>query len=173
VTLLDSEEPSKMITLRVTGLGHTLTLEVESSLTVGEMKQRIEDDTEIPVEYQRLLARGSKLDNNDSTLASEGIKDRTKIMLIHSALYAQEKEGFEALSKLSKEIDDLAAEKDSSSPISIHELVTIICCRLDDVDTKGSSNLRSKRKNLLAKAEALDETPGDSKDEGEGKGISD
>jgi large subunit ribosomal protein L40e len=155
-----------MITLRVTGLGHTLTLEVESSLTVGELKQRIEDDTELPVDYQRLLARGSKLEDNESTLASEGIKDRTKIMLMHSALYAQEKEGFEALSKLSKEIDDLAAKKDSSSPIFVREEVTRICCRLDEVDTKGSSNLRATRKKLLAKAEALDETH-HSRDEGE------
>lgn len=157
-----------MITLRVTGLGHTLTLEVESSMTVGELKQRIGDATEMPVEYLRLLARGSKLDGNDATLASEGVKDRTKIMLMHSALYAQEKEGFETLSKLSKEIDELATKSSdsSSSPIIVHELVTRICCRLDEVDTKGSDNLRAIRKKLLAKAEALDESQ-ISKDEAE------
>ncbi len=145
-----------MITLRVAGLGHTLTLDVEGSATVGELKRRVHQYTHLPVEYQRLLARGSKLEDNDCTLDDAGIKDRTKIMLMHSELYVKEKEGFESLSKLSEEIDELAAKKDSESPRALQELVTKICCRLDQVDVKGSENLRAKRKALLTRAESLD-----------------
>ena len=146
-----------MVTLRVAGLGHTLTLEVEPSSPVGELKQRIRDETGLPVEYQRLVARGSKLEDNEATLDETGIKDRTKVMLMHSATYAQEKEGFEALSKLANEIDELKKMKESSSPEVFREMVTRLCCRLDGVDTKGSDNLRTKRKELLLKAQALDE----------------
>ena len=148
-----------MITLRVTGLGHNLTLEVESSSTVGDLKAYIQQHTNLPSEYQRLLARGSKLEDDDCTLADASIKDRTKIMLMHSALYVQEKDGFESLSKLSKEIEELAASKASKSPAEIREDVTNLCCRLDQVDVKGSENLRAKRKALLAAAESLDECP--------------
>lgn len=148
-----------MITLRVTGLGHTLTLEIESSTTVGDLKDCIQQHTHLPSEYQRILARGSKLEDNDCTLEDASIKDRTKIMLMHSALYIQEKEAFESLSKLSKEIDELAEKKASKSPDEIREDVTNICCRLDQVDVKGSENLRAKRKALLAAAESLDHLP--------------
>ena len=135
-----------------------MTLDVAESWTVGDLKQRIQEDTDIPIEYQRLLARGSKFDDNGNTLTSEGVKDRTKIILMHSPLYAQEKEAFETLSNLSKEIDDLARKKDESSlsSVFVHEIVTRICCRLDEVDTKGSINLRDRRKKLIVRAEALD-----------------
>lgn len=146
-----------MITLRVTGLGHTLTIEVEpSTTTIGELKHCIENDTHLPLEYQRLLARGSKLDDDATTLQDAGIKDRTKIMLLHSELYAKEKEGFEALLKISMEIDELATKQAAGSLEEIRELVTRICCRLDDIDVKGSENLRAKRKALLTRAELLD-----------------
>ena len=151
--------PREMITLRVTGLGHTLTLEIESSSTVGDLKTCIQQHTNLPSEYQRLLARGSKLENDYCTLDDACMKDRTKIMLMHSALYVQEKDGFESLSKLSKEIEVLAASKASRSADEIREDVTNICCRLDQVDVKGSENLRAKRKALLAAAESLDQCP--------------
>lgn len=154
----ETSDAPPSFTLRITGLGHNLTIEAKPSCTVGELKQRIQDSVGLPVEYQRLLARGSKLEENEVTIEAAGIKDRTKIMLMHSALYAQEKEGWEALSKLAKEIDELCETKQTSSPDLVSETVTRICCRLDEVDTKGSDNLRAKRKELLAKAEALDET---------------
>ena len=59
---------------------------------------------------------------------------------------------------MSKEIDVLSS-RCNSEPLSkevISELVTRICCKLDEVDTRGSDNLRSKRKELLKKAEAID-----------------
>lgn len=149
-----SEVSSK--TLRVAGLGHLLTLQLSSQTTIGGLKQEIEQNTGIPAFYQRLLARGSKLDCNEITLEEAKIKDRTRIMLLHNELYGQEKEGFEALEAVSREIEDLARKKESTSPTVLTELVTRLCCRLDGIDTAGSSNLRRKRKDLIRKAENLD-----------------
>jgi hypothetical protein len=144
------------ITLRITGLGHTLTLKFSSSTTIGCLKQEIASHTKLPAVYQRLLARGSKLESDTVTLEDAGLMDRTRIMLLHNALYAQEKEGFEALSALAKEIEDLAQTKDSISSTAMSEMVTRICCKLDEVDTKGSENLRSQRKELIRKAESME-----------------
>jgi Ubiquitin family/BAG domain len=158
------ESPSKpMTTMRVSGLGHSLTFGLISSATVRELKQRIEQETRLPAEYQSLLARGSKLDNDDLSLAEAGIQDRTKIMLMHNNLYTQEKEGFEALTRLEEEITALASKKDTSTPVLIRELVTKICCRLDEVEILGSSTLRARRKDLLKRAESLDDFQGELK----------
>jgi hypothetical protein len=35
-------------------------------------------------------------------------------------------------------------------------MVTRICCKLDEVDTKGSENLRAQRKELIRKAESME-----------------
>ena len=158
------ESPSKqMTTMRVSGLGHSLTFGLISSATVRELKQRIEQETRLPVEYQSLLARGSKLDNDDLSLAEAGIQVRTKIMLMHNNLYTHEKEGFEALTRLEEEITALASKKDTSTPVLIRELVTKICCRLDEVEILGSSTLRARRKDLLKRAESLDDFQGELK----------
>ena len=152
------ESPSKaMTTIRVSGLGHSLTFGLISSATVRELKQRIEQETRLPAEYQSLLARGSKLDNDDVSLADAGIQDRTKIMLMHNNLYTLEKVGFEALARLEEEITALASKKETSKPVLIQELVTKICCRLDEVDIMGSAILRARRKDLLKRAELLDD----------------
>lgn len=149
-----------MLTLRVTGLGHTLTLEHPSTSSIESLQQEIERQTQIPVVYQRLLARGHKLDASPQTrsLNDAGIQDRTKIMLLHNALYAQEKQGFEALEALAKEIGDLEDKKKQEiSMAEISEFATRICCKLDLVDTQGSDNLRARRKELIRRAEILDQ----------------
>ena len=118
----------------------------------------LEENTKLPPEYQKLLARGSKLEDDGMSLAEAGIKDRTKIMLMHSAAYVAEKEGFEQLSKVELEITELAAKRDSLASVALGELVTRICCKLDEIQTKGSANLKARRKTLLQRAEALDPT---------------
>lgn len=148
----------EILTLRIAGLGHSIALEVPSESTVGELKVTIESNTKLPVEYQKLLARGSKLEDNDVVLSQAGIKNRTKIMLMHSAVYAAEKEGFELLSRVEEEIDELAAKKDSLTKTVIREFVTRICCKLDEIQIQGSTNLRARRKMLLQRAEALDQS---------------
>lgn len=152
---------SSLIKLRISGLGHSLTLDLELSSTIGDLKKEIENQTTILVGYQRLLARGKKLDLNDQTLGETGVKDRTKLMLMHSALYAQEKEGFEALSVLAKEIEELKAKKNTIPGNAMTEIITRICCKLDAVETKGSENLRAMRKDLIRKAERIDSAKAD------------
>lgn len=150
--------PSENLTLRVAGLGHSITIEVPGDSSVGTLKSLIEEKTNLPSEYQKLLARGSKLEDDALSLSEAGIKDRTKIMLMHSAVYASEKDGFEQLSKVEVEITELAAKKDSLASVAFSELVTRICCKLDEIPTNGSANLRSRRKALLQRAQALDTT---------------
>ena len=61
-----------------------------------------------------------------------------------------------AINALTKEIDELAAKANSTSPAVTDELVTQIFCKLDAIDTNGSDKLRTMRKQAIAKAEALD-----------------
>lgn len=142
--------------LRVAGLGHAITLETEASTTIASLKQEIERHTKIPVMYQRLLARGKKLETDNQSIKEAGIEDRTKVMLLHNATYAQEKDGYEVLARLGQEIDDLESKKHSTTHHVISELVTRICCKLDAVEINGSENLRALRKKLIRKAEGID-----------------
>mmetsp|Transcript_69 Transcript_69/g.194 ORF Transcript_69/g.194 Transcript_69/m.194 type:complete len:164 (-) Transcript_69:336-827(-) len=144
------------ITLRVSGIGHTLTLEVASCSTVGSLKHQIETRTALPSVYQCLLARGSKLDVDENSLDEVGLKHRTRIILLHNELYAKEKHGYSELSALAKEIDDLNRMKNSKPPAVLSDLVTRICCKLDGVSVDGSKNLRALRKDLIRKAENIE-----------------
>ena len=155
MTMSSSELPSTRL-LKVSGLGHSITLEMEGTATVAFLQEQIARQTKVPAIYQRLLARGKQLENSELNLEEAGIEHRTKIMLMRNALYAQEKEGFEVLSHLSQEIDELEAKKDSTPANELSELITRICCKLDAVDVKGSENLRALRKELLLKAHNLD-----------------
>lgn len=143
------------INIKVSGLGHSFTLELPSTEPLGTLKSQIEQATDLLPAYQRLVCRGLKLDDDTQTLDEIGIKDRTKVMLLHSPLYAQEKETYEKLLSVSTEIDDLAGQS-GVEPKVLTELVTRICCKLDAIDTSGSEHLRAKRKELLKKAESIE-----------------
>jgi hypothetical protein len=151
-----SSGASKRRTLKVSGLGHSITLETEPSDTIGDLKQEIESQTSIPAIYQRLLARGKKLEDDTLLLEEAGLEHRTKVMLLHNPSYVQEKEGYETLSRLAKDIDDLESKKDETPNKLMSEFVTRICCKLDAVEIKGSEDLRAFRKTLLRKAQGID-----------------
>eukprot|EP00980_Cylindrotheca_fusiformis_P029152 scaffold22740_cov139-Cylindrotheca_fusiformis.AAC.6 len=154
-----STEAPRKRTIKVAGLGHSLTLETDGSTTtttIGDLKREIERLTNIPAMYQHLLARGKKLDMDQLTLEEAGIEDRTKIMLLHNAAYASEKGGYDVLARLQREIADLEAKKEETPSHVTSELVTRICCKLDAVDIQGSENLRALRKQLLRRAEGID-----------------
>ena len=116
------------IILRVTGLGHNLTLtDLSSTTTVSVLQKEIHKATGLPPRYQRLIGpRGLKINwNNDDgngdgndddknevtsgmiTLSELGIENRTKLMLLHSPFYAIEKDVYEQLRGIEQEIDDL------------------------------------------------------------------
>jgi hypothetical protein len=152
----------KPLTLRVSGLGHTLTFDVPASASVLDVKAHIETLTSLPCPYQRLLSRGKKLDQDNATLSSCGILDRTKLMLLHNELYTNDKEGIAALLAIEQEVTQLSEAQrrgystDKDDGVALHEAVTRICCKLDAVEIHGSEYLRSMRKKILAKAEALE-----------------
>jgi hypothetical protein len=143
------------LTLRVTGLGHTLTLEIAPSATVADLKQQIEAQSSLPASYVLLIARGKKLNRDEATLAEVGLEDRTRLMMLHNEFYATDREGVTAISALLQAVDELQARANSTPPNVVQELVTQICCELDGVDTHGSSNLRTMRKQAIDKAEAV------------------
>ena len=171
------------ITLRITGLGHNMTLKDLSSttMTMAELMTKIYNSTGIIPRYQRLIGpRGLKIDSNndnsndngnggdEKTLFEIGIKDRTKLILMHSPLYSNEKDSYEKLIGIEKEINDLENSilireninnnnnSDHKKPIVVSEMVTRICCKLDLVDTVGSIFIRLKRKELIKKVEGLE-----------------
>ena len=90
-------------TIRVSGLGHKLTLKdlPASTTTVSDLRTKVYDATGLPPRFQKLIGP-QKLNINyynendeqyDSTLKTKtlselGIKDRTKLMLLHSPIYA-------------------------------------------------------------------------------------
>jgi len=147
------------ITLRLSGLGHTLIFDKPLSCSILDFKKDIQSKTNIPVNYQKLLARGHKLDDDNMTLEEAGLKDRTRIILLHNELYTKEKSAYEALQLIETEIHDLKEkkEKDGLEKKVISELVTRLCCRLDAIEVNKSDTLRSMRKNLLKRVESLDD----------------
>jgi hypothetical protein len=179
----DTATAAITITLRITGLGHNMTLTDLSSttMTMAELMTKIYNSTGIIPRYQRLIGpRGLKIDSNndnsngngnggdEKTLFEIGIKDRTKLILMHSPLYSNEKDSYEKLIRIEKEINDLEKiiliresinnnnNNDHQKPFVVSEMVTRICCKLDLVDTVGSIFIRLKRKELIKKVEGLE-----------------
>jgi BAG domain len=143
------------LALRVTGLGHNLTFNIPCTATVGDVKAEIERLTALPAAYQLLIAHRQLLEDNEATLSSIKIGRNGRFMLLHNKLYAADVEGITTINALIKEMDDLAAASESPN-VKQHELVTQICCKLDNIDTHGSEPLRAMRKQALEKAQAID-----------------
>ena len=140
--------------LRISGCGHNVDITVSADATLGELKKLIEAATALPPPFQRLVARGCKLEDDGAGIAAAGVADRTKLMLMHSAEYAADAQAFEALSAVSKEIAELEKRADLSAAAR-EELVTQVCCKLDAVEVNGSSTLRELRRAQLKRAQAI------------------
>ena len=140
--------------LRISGCGHNVDIEIGKDATLGELKTFVEAATGLPSAYQRLVARGCKLEDDAAGVAAAGIADRTKLMLMHSAEYAADAQAFEALGAVSKEITELEKSADLSASTR-DELVTQLCCKLDAVDVGGSSTLRELRRAQLRRAHEI------------------
>jgi hypothetical protein len=165
-----------LITLRITGLGHNMTLKdlPSTTMTMAELMTKIHNSTGLIPRYQRLIGpRGLKIDSNndndngggggdEKTLFEIGIKDRTKLILMHSPLYTNEKDSYEKLIEIRESNNDNNNNNNNNNnhkPIVVSEMVTRICCKLDLVDTVGSTFIRSQRKELIKKAEGLEIIP--------------
>ncbi|MEW5306871.1 MAG: hypothetical protein WDW36_009308 [Sanguina aurantia] len=59
---------------------------LKASTTVGDLKAQIESSTGVPKAKQKLLQKGVPLKDDDKTLAEVGIKQKSKLLLIGSAV---------------------------------------------------------------------------------------
>jgi len=148
------------IHLRVAGIGHDIQFSVAGpSSTIGDVLARVAHETDVPAPYLMLLHRGKKLTYGDETLGDLKIKDRTRLLLLHAPEYGKDKKGIEALTAVTKELDDL--ENDTSiAPKVIDEMVTRACIKLDNIDVSGSGMLRDLRREALRRAHDLGEKRG-------------
>mmetsp|Transcript_17183 Transcript_17183/g.37592 ORF Transcript_17183/g.37592 Transcript_17183/m.37592 type:complete len:187 (+) Transcript_17183:151-711(+) len=166
------------ITIRVAGLGHKVTLKdiPASTTTVDDLRTKVFEATGLPPRFQKLIGPQrlniNYIDDEDDdkydavlgnrTLAELGIKDRTKLMLLHSPLYSSEKDAYEKLQRVRQEINELdrsirnGTNTETKKPGFVSEIATRICCRLDVIDVAGSKALRAQRKELIQKAEGLE-----------------
>ena len=144
--------------LKVAAFGKQFLVEdMTPQQTVLDLQTRIEELTQVSVRYQRMLSHGKQLgDDPSQTLQDVGVQHRTKLMVLHNQLYAQEKQGWEALQALQREIESLEEAKSKMAKAIVHERVTQLCCRLDAVSVQGSDYLRQRRKELLQRAERID-----------------
>uniref|UniRef100_A0A7S2H4E9 Ubiquitin-like domain-containing protein n=1 Tax=Helicotheca tamesis TaxID=374047 RepID=A0A7S2H4E9_9STRA len=149
------------LTLKVVGLGHTVSIDISPSATVRDLQKEVESQTSLPAAYQRLIFRGKKLDDDSRVLGQDndglGIEHRTRLMLLHNEFFAADKKGIDAINAQLSGIDDLEKKikEGSLQHKVVDELITRICCNLDAVDTNGSERLRAMRKDAIRKAESL------------------
>jgi hypothetical protein len=163
--------------LRVAGLGQQFDFDVSpTTTTLGDLKREIEVRTSIPAPYQRLVAKKKIMEDDAMVLGSTtsiavsshgnastttatttgiGLENRTKILLFHSPLYEQDREGIDKLILLSKEIDRIDTDRQNHviDNKTVQELIIQVCCKLDCVETHGSDSLRKVRKSMIVKAE--------------------
>jgi hypothetical protein len=168
-TRSSNTQAAPIITLRIAGLGHHFELSIESTATLLQLKQAIEKKIELAPEYQRLVAKHKSMDDDAMVLGGTiytesgvqsiglGLVDKTKILLLHSAQYTQDKAGVDTLNDLNKQIDEIDAQRISREfdSVTVHELITQLCCKVDGVETNGSEALRRMRKGTIRKAEGV------------------
>lgn len=161
---------SGVIRLRIAGLGHSFELDAAPTATLGDLKEEIERKIHLPSPYQRLVAKRKKLDDDTMVLGPTimdggntiismgiGIEDRTKILLLHSPAYENDREGIDKLTTLMKEIHKIDAKRRTRDMDNktVQELIIQICCKIDCVETNGSEPLRAFRKSTVRKAEGV------------------
>lgn len=167
---VSQEEPSLAlgaIRLRIGGLGHNFDINAAPTGTLGDLKDEIHQKTDIPSPYQRLVSKRKKLDDDSMVLGPTimdgnnilsvgiGLEDRTKILLFHSPLYENDKEGIKKLTELIEEIDtiDLSRRSRDMNNKTVQELIIQVCCKIDAVEANGSEALRKMRKQTVKRAE--------------------
>ena len=139
--------------LKVSGAGHNVEISVPDDATVLTIKKAVKEQTGLAIEYQKLLYRGKAFDDDSASVASVGISDRTKIMLMRSPAYARDEQAITAIEAVRREIDALEAKRDEADAAALEELSTQLCCKLDAVDVGDSSSLRSLRREQLKRCE--------------------
>ena len=152
---MDSDNDAK-ITIRVAGAGINLILTVPPTSTIAQIKEEVERSSSLLASYQRLLARGKKLDDDETTLQGAGILDRSRLMLIHNEAYAIDRAVIVAIDALMEELEELKSALPKPTPARVRERVTQICCSLDGVDVGGSQTLKKLRKKAIERAQSVE-----------------
>ena len=169
------------VSIQVRGLGHKISITLPPSDTLSSLQNRIEDETGLPPGYQRLIIRGKTLTGDgDLTLQQLGLLpgSKSKAILMHSPTFGVDKGSMEQLTKLNLELDmlelkkkgeDIGSGSSSSNTLSLssyrkqiskaeaQNLITNICCKLDEIDLHGSNTLREIRRKIFKRAENLDQ----------------
>jgi hypothetical protein len=83
-----SSSGQRTITLTVSHRGTSHTLTTSPDATLHDFQLEIEEKTDVPPEFQKLLYKGKKAgpSNDEITLEAAGMKDGTKITLMGSTL---------------------------------------------------------------------------------------
>ena len=173
------------VSIQVRGLGHKISITLPPSDTLSSLQNRIEDETGLPPGYQRLIIRGKTLTGDGYlTLQQLGLLpgSKSKAILMHSPTFGVDKGSMEQLTKLNLELDMLELKKKgedissgsvsgsvSSNTLSLsscrkqiskaeaQNLITNICCKLDEIDLHNSNTLREIRRKIFKRAENLDQ----------------
>lgn len=138
-----------VVRLKLTGCGQNLELEVENGETIGRVLDKVAEEMAggVSRRHVKLVARGKTLDESQAqlTLEAAGVRDRTKMMIMHTKPYHAEKAGVAQLAAISARADAVA----DPASIAGQEMLTRLLCEVDGVDAGGSEWLRAQRKALV------------------------
>mmetsp|Transcript_548 Transcript_548/g.1456 ORF Transcript_548/g.1456 Transcript_548/m.1456 type:complete len:144 (+) Transcript_548:26-457(+) len=129
--------------LKVVGCGASLELDFAPSTAVEDVVAHVARHLDVGPQHLKLVFRGKVV--GGGTLDSAGVRDRTKLMCLHTELYHREKDALAAMADVRRR----AAAVDGSSAAA-EELRTQLLCGLDAVDVSTSDWLRAERKALIA-----------------------
>mmetsp|Transcript_3572 Transcript_3572/g.4486 ORF Transcript_3572/g.4486 Transcript_3572/m.4486 type:complete len:195 (-) Transcript_3572:269-853(-) len=131
---------------------------VPPGCTLGDLRAHIAEGLELRPEYIKLIHRGKVLTQDESALNKVGIRYGSKMTMMRSDEYHQDKATIDIIHKFSKEIAVL--EQQSIDPnltdrdaVILDEVLTGLLERIDGIDTSGRPSLRAMRKSLVLRAQ--------------------
>ena len=150
-----------MMLLKITGAGYKIEISVEDDATVMDIKNAVENETGLHPSYQRLLWRGKELKQHDDDTGScasvYGVCHRTKLMLLHSAAYVQDKDQMMKLQRILEEMNTMEqkASTNTLTPSEVQHCCTLLCCQLDGIDVGSSDTLRQIRRKHIQRCHEI------------------
>jgi len=127
--------------------------------TYAADKEQIEIINALNRELEDIRARFSINDSTAllSSQRNETAKKDEEMMNISSTEKTSDKKGMEDTSVASNNNSVSASKKEVLSNKVARERIINICCKLDEVDTRGSEPLRNLRRRALQNADSLDQ----------------
>lgn len=131
------------VLLKVGGCGLSFEIEFESSTTVATVLDVVAEKADVAPSHIKLLNRGKVLAGG--TLEAAGVRDRTKLMLVHTPDYHRDAKALEQIRTIRQKVDGDLND----------ELLTQLLCQLDAVDVTASDWLRQRRKQVISHIHGL------------------